>query len=419
MDNTYAKRKAAPTPSAGTASAPEREQTLAPVTSLRASAEIGNASRIDLSDTIRAKMEHAFGMDLGAVKLYESASVAEHGAEAVAQGDTIAFAPGKHDFGSRSGQERLGHELSHVASQRRGEVTGSGFLNSPALEARADREGAMAAAGGQIYDGPVTGPMSGAVADAATAGPIQAFGHKPKKPKEPEKPQEFIGQKGVKQAERFFGSSKGGNVNQWRKDLSDGERTALEHYTRDWNAGGSYYMVNLALRMIPDGTDLDKGLDDIDSMSSKDRESLRGQIKAMDSAISKSELQKPIVLHRGSDASLLGGETDPDEIMEKYGGRIVKDRGFTSTSAVRGSHFVRQMHYVITVPPGKGRGAFIKSMSLRKKENEFLLKRDSRFLIKNAYESGGQTYVEMEVQDPEELSADPSEAADPSSPLLK
>ena len=42
-------------------------------------------------------------------------------AEAVAQGSNIAFAPGKLDFTSAHGQALLGHEISHAASQARGE----------------------------------------------------------------------------------------------------------------------------------------------------------------------------------------------------------------------------------------------------------------------------------------------------------
>ena len=128
---------------------------------------------VDLPGAIRAKMEASFGADLSAVKLYESQAVADAGAEAVAQGSRIAFAPGKLDFASASGQTLLGHELSHVVSQARGEVSGSGFLNDAALEARADREGAMAAAGEQVYAGPVTAALSSASA-APAAGPMQA-----------------------------------------------------------------------------------------------------------------------------------------------------------------------------------------------------------------------------------------------------
>jgi|GEM_PF-4095056 len=128
---------------------------------------------IDLDGAMKAKMEHAFG-DLSAVKLYESQAVGDAGAEAIARGSEIAFAPGMADFSTRSGQERLGHELSHVMSQRSGAVRGQGFLANSALEARADREGAMAAAGEQVYTGPVTHALSDASPSPAVAGPMQA-----------------------------------------------------------------------------------------------------------------------------------------------------------------------------------------------------------------------------------------------------
>ena len=99
---------------------------------------------------VQAKMENSFGMSLSDVSLFESPIVSEHGAEAAASGSKIAFAPGKLNFGSSSGQELLGHELSHVASQKRGDVSGSGFLKNSSLEHRADAEGALAAAGKKI-----------------------------------------------------------------------------------------------------------------------------------------------------------------------------------------------------------------------------------------------------------------------------
>ena len=106
--------------------------------------------RIDMPVVMREKMEGAFGMDLSSVKLYENKAVGEAGAEAVTQGSNIAFAPGKLDFSSTRGQALLGHEMSHVASQARGEVRDSGFVNDSTLEARADQEGIKAAHGESI-----------------------------------------------------------------------------------------------------------------------------------------------------------------------------------------------------------------------------------------------------------------------------
>lgn len=172
MSYTYAQKKnrqvpPAHTPEAQGPSLESLKQGLAPPSA----AQLGHP--VDLPGAIRSKMEASFGADLSAVRLYESQAVADAGADAVTQGSRVAFAPGMLDFTSRSGQALLGHELSHVVSQARGEVTGGGFLNDHALEARADREGAMAAAGETVYAGPVTAPLSAASA-APAAGPMQA-----------------------------------------------------------------------------------------------------------------------------------------------------------------------------------------------------------------------------------------------------
>ena len=167
MSYTYAKREQPPQ-AAKAEKAPQAQES-AQTVAAASGAAAADAHRVDLPEAMRAKMENAFG----AVKLYESQAVADAGAQAVTRGSDIAFAPGMLDFTSYSGQALLGHEMSHVVSQQRGEVRGSGFLNDYALEARADREGAMAAAGQQVFSGPAAAPLSGATASAA-AGPMQA-----------------------------------------------------------------------------------------------------------------------------------------------------------------------------------------------------------------------------------------------------
>ena len=175
MSTTYAEKKRASLPHQN-----QRPGTARPAqqsAAVRLPSAAGASLRpVDLPVAIQAKMEASFGADLSAVKLYESDAVAERGAQAVAQGNRIAFAPGALDFASSKGQALLGHELSHVVSQAKGEARGSGFLNDAALEARADREGALAAAGEQIYAGPVAAPLSAASA-ASAAGPMQAKKH--------------------------------------------------------------------------------------------------------------------------------------------------------------------------------------------------------------------------------------------------
>ena len=169
MSYIYAKRKTAD-PSAQPAAAPQAVPQAAPLAASRPGAP-ARAHRVDLPDNMRSKMENAFGADLSAVRLYESQTVADAGAQAVMQGSSIAFAPGMLDFSSYGGQALLGHELSHVVSQQRGEARGSGFLNDRAMEARADREGAMAAAGQQIA---MPAAAVSSLTAAPAAGPMQA-----------------------------------------------------------------------------------------------------------------------------------------------------------------------------------------------------------------------------------------------------
>ena len=178
MSYTYAKRKEADGAPGQTVAAKENASLDPHLDALRRGTESPTAAdmgqRIDLSEAMRAKMENAFGTELSSVRLYRSQAVADAGAMAVARGSSIAFAPDKADFSTRRGQELLGHELSHVMGRARNEVSGSGYLYDAALEARADREGAMAANGEQVYSGPVTAAMSGAAPSLSMAGPMQA-----------------------------------------------------------------------------------------------------------------------------------------------------------------------------------------------------------------------------------------------------
>ena len=177
MSHTYAARRRAEQESPAPRQA--RRDVLAggqSMTALMTGAEAPDTQtmghKVDLPQAIREKMEGAFGADQSGGEHYESQAVADAGAQAMTVGHRIGFAPGELDFASAGGQALLGHELSHVVSQARGEVRGSGFLRDRSLEARADREGAMAAAGESVYSGPVA-PLSSSAVTAA-AGPMQA-----------------------------------------------------------------------------------------------------------------------------------------------------------------------------------------------------------------------------------------------------
>ena len=179
MSYTYAQQKKRNSKNTDTASFLSKKQE----TSLPNSTMVESLGhQVDMPTVMREKMEDSFGMDLSGVKLYENKEVGKAGAEAVAQGSNIAFAPGKLDFSSTHGQELLGHEISHVASQARGEVKGSGLVNDHALEERADREGFKAARGESVTSG--HGGASAALSSssaASAAGPMQAKSGRKKK----------------------------------------------------------------------------------------------------------------------------------------------------------------------------------------------------------------------------------------------
>ena len=127
-----------------------------------------------MPEPVQAKMEKNLGADFSGVRLYESPLVAQGGAEAAASGNKVAFAPGKLNLNSPSGLELLGHELSHVASQARGEVSGHGLVQDAALEHRADADGAKAMHAFDPVSGGELTPMSTGPAPGFSAGPVQA-----------------------------------------------------------------------------------------------------------------------------------------------------------------------------------------------------------------------------------------------------
>ncbi len=112
-----------------------------------------------LPGPVQAKMEQSFGADFSGVRVSEGESARDVGALAYTQGNNIQFAPGQYDPSSRSGQELIGHELTHVVQQRAGRVDTPQAKGAPinadqGLEQEADLQGQRAAAG---LDASVTG----------------------------------------------------------------------------------------------------------------------------------------------------------------------------------------------------------------------------------------------------------------------
>ena len=132
----------------------------------------GNGNNGGLPNEVQSKMESGLGADFSNVNIHKDSSKASDvGALAFTQGNDVHFAPGQYNPGSKSGQELIGHELTHVVQQRENrvkpttEVAGVPVNDSKSLEKEADVMGAKAAAGGtvQTKKGPGSGGASGPV----------------------------------------------------------------------------------------------------------------------------------------------------------------------------------------------------------------------------------------------------------------
>jgi hypothetical protein len=142
-----------------------------PGTFAEAASLVGAGGGAALDTGVQRQMEGSFGADFSSVRVHQdSAQASSVGALAYTQGDDVHFAPGQYAPGSQSGNELIGHELTHVVQQREGRVAtpqakGAPINDDAGLEAEADTMGAAAARGEVVR----TGALS-----AAASGPIQA-----------------------------------------------------------------------------------------------------------------------------------------------------------------------------------------------------------------------------------------------------
>jgi hypothetical protein len=108
----------------------------------------------ELPEDVQTKMESSFGEDFSNVKIHKNSIQAkEINAHAFTQGNQIHFAPGKFNPKSKTGQELIGHELTHVVQQSQGivsptkEIKGMPVNDNKDLEKEADDMGKKAEQG--------------------------------------------------------------------------------------------------------------------------------------------------------------------------------------------------------------------------------------------------------------------------------
>ena len=197
-------------------------------------------------------------------------------------------------------------------------------------------------------------------------------------------PREFVnGEQAA--ANNFFGYGNNGAYDEWEKGLKPAERSTLEDYTGNSKgkniAKGNYREINEPLReQLPM------------------EEDLQNRVENINNAMNKYELGDDLIVYRGCDGKLFGGLEDADDIRKNYLGRVVRDRGFVSTSAVKGKQFIQKnIQLKIRVPHGRGRGAFISPFSHFPTEHEFLIKNNSSFRVTDVYSQQGSNYTWVEM----------------------
>ena len=199
-------------------------------------------------------------------------------------------------------------------------------------------------------------------------------------------PKEFIDGE-QSEANKFFGYGNEGVYDEWEERLKLPERTALADYTGKAHGpnkvNGNYYEINEPLR---DQVPLNRNIEN--------------RVEKIKNAMNKYELGDDLIVYRGCDNKMFGGLKDAEDIKKCFLGRVVRDRGFVSTSAVKGKQFTKmRIQLKIKIPRGKGRGAFISPLSHFPKEHEFLLKNNSSFRVTDVYSDprNNYTWVEMDL----------------------
>ena len=163
--------------------------------------------------------------------------------------------------------------------------------------------------------------------------------------------------------ENFFDTK---TQKQWEKTTDDPELGGHNAFTI---YSDSYYRaINGKLRGYWTQEEAEETLKGIDKV-----------IASLDEHIKEYELTDNIVTFRGVDYDAFGVETFKD--LQKKVGDLYNDKGFVSTSPnIRGA-FKNNVKMIINVPKGKGNGAYIRNLSIYKREYEYLLPRDSTFVI--------------------------------------
>ena len=161
----------------------------------------------------------------------------------------------------------------------------------------------------------------------------------------------------------------------WEASLSDDERVSVKGYT-----DRTYDMINTYLRNPKEAR----------YFRSFNQASVEKQIREIDSAIEKFELDDDIKTYRGTNLIEFGRDIYSADDLESLVGKEITMKGYSSTSteiSVAEDDFDGEVLIEYTVPKGRGRGAYMDYITVidnvpdSDRESEFMLKRDSQIII--------------------------------------
>lgn len=186
-----------------------------------------------------------------------------------------------------------------------------------------------------------------------------------------------------KDVNKFFYENK--EYQEWAKNLTQDEKEAIQEYT-----GDLYSVVNDNLRGF---YDTDDGV-------------VKNAIIQLNKSINNFELKNNIQVYRGVDAVALDSFMRENKINNYVDaiGKIYNDKAFMSTSVIKDLEDFkeRDIQFIINVPKGTGRGAYINELSLKKDtEYEFLLQKNSKLKITDVkpieYTNQTVIYADLEI----------------------
>lgn len=179
----------------------------------------------------------------------------------------------------------------------------------------------------------------------------------------------------------------------WEQGLSADEVEAVKGYT-----DRTYDIINTYLRNSKEAK----------YFKSFNQEKIEKQIRGIDSAISRFELDKDITTYRGTNLLEFGRDVYTEDDLKQLIGKDIVLKGYTSTStdmSVANEDFDGEVIMECNIPHEKGVGAYmdyiteINNVPEERRESEFMLKRNTQIVINEvSTRQDGKIIVKVRVK---------------------